>query len=290
LVETGWFLPSEISTILALAKPGLIKARTALVAKNAAEANEELGKARAELVGLTQAVESWQVSMEGLLQTLESASQVQSPLKAGLETSVLQIRALMAEVPDSGVVPAFEPLTRTVEGIDRARRNARRLLLALRARLEDQLNGREDAKEPLEALRAAAAVPETAGKAVKKAFSLRKASGEGRLYGDLADEKEKASSWAGIQLERPAWAGSGEPLNLSPGFIEAARARIEQELLRVTVLRTGLVWVGLLGLGYLLYHDRPGTLQDFAEVFFWGFGTDVTVDAFWNAAKGYKKG
>lgn len=289
LVETGWFLPAEISATLSLAKPGLTDARKALLESNAAEADEELGKARTALAGLTQEIESWQASMEGLLQTLESASSTQSPLKTGFEKSVQRVRALLVEVPDPGVEPGFEALVRTVEGIDRVRRNARRLLLELRARLEALLAGKEGAREQLEALRIAAAVPESAGEAVKKALSMLKASGEGRLYGDLGDDK-KASSWAGIQLERPAWAGPGETLNLSPGFIKAARLRIEQELWRVTALRTGLVWVGLLGLGYLLYQDRPGTLQDFAEVFFWGFGTDVTVDAFWNAAKGYKKG
>ncbi len=98
--------------------------------------------------------------------------------------------------------------------------------------------------------------------------------------------------WPGIGLlhpELPFWKAPRLSLDLSPGGLAEARAGILQELGRVTGLRTALTWIGLLWLAYVLFHDKAGTVNDFAEVFFWGFGTDVTVDAFWNAAKGFKK-
>jgi hypothetical protein len=94
---------------------------------------------------------------------------------------------------------------------------------------------------------------------------------------------------AGLQMGLPGLSAARPGLDLSPARIEAGRLLVAQELKRVTALRTTLVWVGVIGLSFLLFRDKIGTVQDFAEVFFWGFGTDITADAFWNAAKGFKK-
>ncbi len=99
-------------------------------------------------------------------------------------------------------------------------------------------------------------------------------------------------TWQGIAGARqlfPQWDALPPVLNLAPGALGDARLRVASELWKITLLRTALVALGLLLLSLALYRDRIGTWNDVAEVFFWAFGTDVTVDAFWNAAKTLKK-
>lgn len=106
---------------------------------------------------------------------------------------------------------------------------------------------------------------------LQTAAAAAKAVQQGGARQDLEIRTPEATqdlaAWEGISGMRfgvPDWAPARPPLDLSPAKIEAGRLLVTQELLRVIALRTTLVWVGVIGLSFLLFRDKVGTVQDFA--------------------------
>jgi len=336
LVETPWFLSEDLETARAQARKDLGDARSALLESDDLAAEQALLAARKGLAALPERIRDWSLSLEDLLDTLESpALPVSATMQAGLKESVTRLRSLVNDIPDPGVTPVFETLSQALEAVHKVRVSARQLLLKIKPGIEttlaevtaalrpisppgaDPLAGlRAQAEAWLNELAAAAAVPESATPAVWALFvgldtGLRKllldripiggdpkevqAELDQRAYGDAAhrvvllvqamqthpsegvvlgeldiqrDVVAPAASWSGIgglRVDLPSWSTPRLLIDLSPGGIAATRSRILAELQEVTMLRTVLTWIGLLWL------------------------TFVTVDAFWNAAKGYKK-
>jgi hypothetical protein len=154
----------------------------------------------------------------------------------------------------------------------------------------------------------AEAARETA-RLLRAAARPRPAKKEGRIQGDVSFAAAEgaaepaaaagvpgfAAFWQGILgfgFEPPAAAApAARPrLDLTPAGLAVTRVHLERELARVKALRFVLTATGVVVLSFVIFGDKfVGTVADFAGIFFWAFGTDVTVDAFWNAAKGYKK-
>ncbi|MFL6196141.1 MAG: hypothetical protein ACJ75H_18320 [Thermoanaerobaculia bacterium] len=189
------------------------------------------------------------------------------------------------ETPETAVANVMVP---ALEGFDRAL--SRGLLAqvaagdprkAVQTQLDRQAYG-EAAREVLRQI--AAAKP--------------KVHGEGTIKGDAPETAPAAAKpptvpgWSEIPAARwvlAEWTSAITPLDLAPGTIESTRGHIETELGWITAVRTVLVAIGLLLVGLVLFRDKVGSWNDVAEVVLWAFGIDVTVDAFWAAAKTLKK-
>jgi hypothetical protein len=103
------------------------------------------------------------------------------------------------------------------------------------------------------------------------------ASDDGGAAFDLA---LPVSASALAEPQRPP-APAAAPGSLLP-FIERTR----EQLLRDTVLQWALSATALTFVGYLIFADKfVGTNADLMAAFFWGFTTDIGVDALVSAAK-----
>ena len=249
---------------------------------------EAIHKARINAHELLLRIKPW---IETMLADVEAALRPISPagddplrdLRAPVEKWLKDLEAAAA-VPETATLPVRALFT----GLDDALRGL--LLSKIPPADSKTVKAKLDQQDYGGAAREVVRILQTARAAV--------AGDEGNVLGDLEIPAESAGGavplrpWpgtAGLGLGLPGWSSPALALDLSPGALGTTRTSIVQELAQVTWIRTALTWVGLLWLALVMFHDKAGTLQDFAEVFFWGFGTDVTVDAFWSAAKGYKK-
>jgi hypothetical protein len=250
---------------------------------------EAIHKARINAHELLLRIKPW---IETMLTDVETALRPISPagddplkdLRAPVEKWLTDLAAAAA-VPETATLPVralFVGLDAALRGLLLSKIPAQTDPKTVQAKLDQQDYGG--------AAREVVRILQTARAAV--------ARNEGAVLGDLEIPAEPAGGavplhpWSGtasLGPGLPGWSSPALALDLSPGALGTTRTRIVEELAQVTWIRTALTWVGLLWLALVMFHDKAGTLQDFAEVFFWGFGTDVTVDAFWNAAKGYKK-
>ena len=266
--------------------------------------------------GVTPGFEALSQVLEAVHKARTGARQLLLRIKPGIETTLDDVEAALRPISPPGVEPPLRGVRAQADAWLRdlaaaaavpetATPAVQALFAGLDAALKPLLLGLAppgDGRKAVEGKLDQQAYADAAREVARQAQAARVAAAqapeeEGAMLGNLLvvekeEEVPSPSLWTGLErlrLELPSWTAPRLPFDLSPGGLAATRAGILQELGWVTGLRTGLTWIGLLWLAFLLFHDKAGTLQDYAEVFFWGFGTDVTVDAFWNAAKGYKK-
>ena len=80
------------------------------------------------------------------------------------------------------------------------------------------------------------------------------------------------------------------PFALLPSEVKAQRVRSRWEYHRLLFLRTLLAAAGLTLVGYVLYAASfVGTLPEMTAIFFWAFGTDLSIEALTRSAAGLKK-
>ncbi|HEX7316316.1 MAG TPA: hypothetical protein VF297_20590 [Pyrinomonadaceae bacterium] len=218
-----------------------------------------------------------------------------------------ELKQTLEAIPDTGP-PSVQALSSAVEAFRREIADASRtpealLQLLTRARLAaldeawqtsvlEQLKEEELKKEP--------------GTEVLKLIDERQYVEAARVARQIVRTRRSTalgSATGAAQTARPGLgqfvphssAAATDSATYEPGeqvvqLVRVGRARTFRELLAANLLQTILLGLLIALGGYLLFQEKfVGTFPDFAAVFFWAFGLDVTLDKFLEVSQTIKK-
>lgn len=137
---------------------------------------------------------------------------------------------------------------------------------------------------------------EEAAKAVEKALGVQAGGTSLNRAQPVIDLSSVSFSAGYIEGSQAAAAGAGRqpaeaPEVEAPPGLDALERRTLGQLLRDQALQNVLSFVALLVVGYLIFADKfVGTNGDLLAAFFWGFTTDIGVDALITAGKSKQAG